>query len=139
MALCWDSSNEVFVPEIDAEHRRLFRIIDELRRMIKAGADPVRIKAGIRELRSEMEAHFGHEEQMMTDCAFWGFSWHKSQHETARKHLRDLRRADEQGDPVKAGRELKAVGSWLNDHSATADRILGSFLRNHSRAASAHR
>jgi hemerythrin-like metal-binding protein len=139
MALCWDSSHEVFVPEIDAEHRALFRLIGELRRMIKAGGQADRITAGVRGLRSEMEAHFGHEERMMTDSAFWGFSWHKGQHETARKHLRNLRRADEKGDPVRAECELKAMSSWLNDHSATADRILGSFLRNHGRAATAHR
>jgi hemerythrin len=138
MALCWESSNEVFVPEIDAEHQALFRMIDELRRMIKAGGDPAGIKAGIRALRSEMEAHFGHEERMMSDSVFWGASWHKSQHGTARKRLRNASRADEKGDTVKAERELKALGSWLNDHSAIADRIMGAFLRNRGRAAAAH-
>jgi len=139
MALCWEGSNEVFIPEIDAEHRILFRMIDELRRMIKAGGDPAGVKAGIRALSSEMDAHFGHEERMMGDSAFWGATWHKRQHGTARKHLRNASRADEKGDAAKAEREMTALGSWLNDHTSIADRILGAFLRNHERSARSHR
>lgn len=139
MALIWSDSNEVFVPEIDAEHRALFRKVDELRRALKSHGKQKSVAAGLRTLLSETEAHFAREERLMGDSRFWGSQWHKSQHKTARKHLRRALQANEEGDSAKAERELKFMGSWLNDHTSIADRIFGAFLRNHVRTATSHR
>ncbi len=139
MGLCWSDSNEVFVPEIDAEHRVLFRRVDELRRAIKSAGKKKSVSAGLRALLSETEAHFAREERLMGSYRFWGTQWHKSQHTTARKHLRRALKANEDGDRAAADRELKFMGSWLNDHTSIADRIFGAFLRNHVRTATSHR
>src|SRR5438067_854386 len=115
-SLRWTSSNEVFVPEIDDEHRALFQMAEELRRAVNSSDDPARVTVCIRALLAGTEAHFGHEERLMSDSDFWGFGWHKGQHETARKHLRKALRAQERGDHAKAERELCLLGSWLNDN-----------------------
>ena len=139
MGIRWQSSNEVFVPELDAEHRTLFRMVEELRRMMKSDGAQAGVAGSMRALLSEAEAHFGREEQLMGDSRFWGASWHQGQHATARKHLRNALRAHQKGDAAKADRELKSLGSWLDDHTSIADRILGAFLRNHARTNTAQR
>lgn len=130
----WNHSNEVFVPEIDREHQALYRMAEEARLAMKSASDSAQVTAGIRALLSETEDHFSHEERLMADSRFWGSDWHKRQHQTARKHLRNAIRAQEKGDQAKAERELKSLVSWLNDHTSIADRILGSYLRNHERS-----
>jgi len=139
MALRWNHSNEVFVPEMDAEHRVLFGMVEELRRTVNSKTGSAKVADGIRALLSETQEHFGHEERLMSNSAFWGAKWHTAQHGSALKHLRNALKAYEKGDGAKAERELKAMGSWLNDHTSIADRILGAFLRNHDRETASHR
>jgi len=129
----WSSEHEVFLPEIDAEHRALYLGGQELRRAIAGGAGPDRLEESTRSALILVEAHFLHEEHLMEDSGFESLDWHRTQHYAVRRRARetDLR------NPESVSSLLAFVGKWLNDHTAVADRIMASHLRNWGRRKAA--
>ena len=86
----WSSDYSVYLPEIDAEHRAIFRLGDELHRAVLAGAKPGQLKPIVMNLLEAEEQHFRHEERLMSAMHYSGFAWHKKQHDTARKRTKAL-------------------------------------------------
>ena len=129
----WSAEHEIFLPEIDAEHRALFTGGRELSRAIASGAHPDRLEEGVRNILLLAEAHFRHEEQLMADSAFESLEWHRTQHDAVRRRAAET----DPRDPVSIAALLKFVGGWLNDHTAVADRIMASHIRNWSRRRAA--
>ena len=125
--------HKVYVPEIDAEHRSLFRLAEQLHEAVQSGTDKTRVRAGLRSLYFHADEHFMHEERMMRTMRFPGYDWHKRQHETARKKIRHAARAYERGATSEVTRSLEGVAAWLRDHSGIADRMLGAYFRNFER------
>jgi hemerythrin len=69
----------------------------------------------------------------MEDSGFESLDWHRTQHYAVRRRARetDLR------NPESVSSLLAFVGKWLNDHTAVADRIMASHLRNWGRRKAA--
>jgi hemerythrin len=131
----WTRANAVYVPKLDAEHARLFDLLRELSQAA-AAEDTRRVQAVYQALLQHVSGHFAHEERLMKSSTYPALDWHKRQHDTVR------RRAKEYGDRVEAGdtgagAELtEFLVSWLRDHTAVHDRMMGAYLRNFERAHS---
>jgi hemerythrin-like metal-binding protein len=125
----WSAEHEIFLPEIDAEHRALFVGGRELSRALARGADPDKLEEGVRNVLLLAEAHFLHEEQLMEDSDFVSFDWHRTQHDAVRRRAAET----DPRDPQSIALLLKFVSGWLNDHTAVADRIMASHVRNWAR------
>jgi hemerythrin len=133
----WTSANAIFVPELDAEHRTIFQLAEELRQAMEAGAAPERLVAMLRGLTAHAEEHFAHEERLMraTDCPF--LRWHKGQHDTVRKRIKLFVPELETGNPEGAAVLLEFLSGWLRDHTGLTDRMMGAYVRNYERAHAA--
>ena len=127
----WSSALSVYLPEIDAEHRAIYRLGDELHKALLAGADPAQLKPILVNLLESAEQHFRHEERLMRAVHYTAFAWHKRQHDAARKRAKALAKRIEAGDSAAAGELLKFLSDWLRDHMAVADRMMGARLRNY--------
>jgi hemerythrin len=123
--LHWTAENSVFESEVDAEHRELFRLGEDLRRTSHGGAGVPAIRQATRVLIAEVEAHFAHEERLMRSARYSGYAWHKRQHDSALRRLRSLA-----GQPDDL---LPYLAAWLHDHAAVADRMMAASLRNAGR------
>ncbi len=128
-AIRWNKKHEVFLPELDAEHREIFRVAEALR-VAAADGSLERIRSLLDELKAEIEGHLRHEERLMRETGYPSFEWHKKQHEAARKRVRNHSKQAAAGDIEAVGVILDFLGSWLADHTATADRMMTSFVRN---------
>jgi len=133
----WKKAHEVFLPQIDAEHRNLFRLGEEIHGAIQAGADPDHIRGLLRSLEATTEEHFLHEERRMRAVQYSAYAWHKQQHDTARKRLKELSARIEAGDGKAPGELLEFLAHWLHDHTRLTDRMMGAHLRNQERLARA--
>jgi hemerythrin len=133
----WSASHEVFLPEIDAEHKNLCRLGRELQKAIVAGEDSERIVSMLRVLLAEAEEHFRHEEKMMREAGFPSLTWHKQQHDAIRKRAKACMARVAKGDGEARAELLKVLSGWLRDHTAVADRMMGAYLRNAQRQARA--
>ena len=130
----WRQSNTVFVPAIDDEHRTIFQATGELQQALHTRAPLFEVQEILHRLIAATEDHFAHEEKMMRDARYLSFDWHRQQHDTVRKRLRQYAPLVEQGD-TQAGHELaEFLTRWLDEHTAVTDRMLGAYLRNQERA-----
>ena len=129
----WSDQYQVHLPEIDAEHRSLYRATAELQHVVETGLGTEHIAAIMQEILTHLAGHFAHEERLMQETEFAGAAWHKQQHDTARRRVGALDariRAGEEGAPA----ELVAyLAKWLRDHVGLADRMMASHLRNWER------
>ena len=130
----WNAANAVFLPEVDAEHRAIFEAAGELQRAIEGSAPSERILETLRGLIAAEEDHFTHEERLMQASNYLSFAWHKQQHDAARKRLAQFAKRVEAGEEEAAAQLLEFLSSWMRDHVAVADRMMGAYLRNYSRS-----
>jgi len=127
----WSNACSVYLPEIDAEHRAIYRLANEFHKAILAGQDRDRLKELMAGLLEAEEQHFRHEERLMKAMHYSGAQWHKKQHDTARKQSKELAKRIEAGDAEAAVDVLKFLAQWLSDHITVADRMMGATLRNY--------
>jgi len=129
----WSSACSVYLPEIDAEHREIFRLGDELHKALLAGTALAQLKPILANLLEAEEQHFRHEERLMRAMRYDALAWHKRQHDTARRKSRELVKRIESGDTGAAGELLQYLSNWLGDHISVPDRMMGAYLRNYLR------
>jgi hemerythrin len=131
--LKWSKEHSVFLPEIDAEHRGLFRIGAELHKTILAGGKPAQVKPVLLNLLEAADEHFRHEERLMRVVHYSAFDWHKRQHDTCRKQVKRALKRLEAGDKEACAELIEFLNHWLPDHMAVTDRMMGAFIRNYLR------
>jgi hemerythrin-like metal-binding protein len=129
----WGKSNTVFIPELDAEHKTIFRMAEELQRAMEADASTADLHPGLMALAEHAEAHFEHEERLMRESVCPSFEWHKGQHNTARKRLRLFLPEIQQGNREALELLMEFLAGWLRDHTALTDRIMSAHVRNYQR------
>jgi hemerythrin-like metal-binding protein len=127
----WSNAHTIYVPEIDAEHRAIYRLGDELHKALLAGAEPAQLKPIVANLLESAEQHFRQEERLMRAIHYDALAWHKRQHDAARKRAKALAKDIEDGDTAASGELLQFLSDWMRDHMAVADRMMGARLRNY--------
>lgn len=129
----WTKAHAIFLPQVDAEHRNLFRMAEELHQAVRTGAEAARVQELSRPLFVAIEEHFANEERLMRAAECPDYEWHKLQHDTARKRAK--RFADElDGGNAQAAHEFTDfLGRWFKDHMSLTDRMMGAHVRNHDR------
>ena len=129
----WTKAHAIFLPQVDAEHRNLFRMAEELQQAVHAGAKPDRILELMRPFIAAVEEHFTYEERLMRASVCPDFEWHKLQHDTARKRARKTVKELEAGSAEKAPEFVEHLGKWFRDHMGLTDRMMGAHVRNYDR------
>src|SRR5215467_16377588 len=118
----WGSQHDIFLPEIDAEHRAIFFAGEQLHQVLGANGSKEKIGEALHHLAQAAEAHFLHEERLMRESEFESYEWHRQQHDTVRRRMQDL----DSSDTVAIGQLLEFLAGWLRDHTSIADRIMAS-------------
>ena len=130
----WSPENEVFIAQIDAEHRDLFQIAEGLERALEIHAPPAEIREHLQALAAHAEEHFSHEEWLMQSVRYPSFGWHRGQHDTARRRLKLFMPLVEEGNAEAGEAFLEFLSAWLQDHTSLTDRMMAAFVRNYERA-----
>jgi hemerythrin len=123
----------VFIPEIDAEHKNIFRLADELREAVAIGAPADQSQPILRELIARAEDHFAHEERLMRATNYPAAVWHKGQHDTVRKRVKEFAPRIEAGERQAAPLLLEFLSDWLRNHTRLADCMMAAHVRNYER------
>jgi len=129
----WTKAHAVYLPQVDAEHRNLFRMAEELQQAVRTGSETARVQELVRPLLIAIEEHFAHEERLMRSVACPDYEWHKLQHDNARKKASQLIEASDACDLEAPGRFLEFLARWFKDHCSLTDRMMGSHVRNFER------
>ena len=128
--LVWTASDAVWVEDLDHEHKEIFAAVARLTQSSEAEAPQA-----MKQLAASMAGHFAHEERLMRAARYAALAWHKQQHDSARRRVRQFAPAVVLGQASAAADLTHYLTEWLQRHTRVADRMLGAFLRNRRRCA----
>jgi hemerythrin len=126
----WSKAFLIGVPELDDEHRGLFAAVSELCRVAASGNRPNTLLQ-LRLIAKHTAEHFGHEERLMRRAGYYGYRWHRQQHETAKKRLGPLVQAARCGGTPECERLVAFLSDWLPNHIAVHDCMMSAAIRNY--------
>ncbi len=136
MSLQWTSALSVGVPDIDEQHRELFRRVDCLLDAMIASdrAEGLRL---VDFLREYVILHFDAEEELMRRAGYPGLADHALEHRAFAGSVEALAREfDARGATAALVLRLEQdLCGWLRDHVCGSDAALGRWVRSARREA----
>ena len=130
LRVCWKEEYCIGVEKIDAQHKSLVDLINELNADLNR-EDANNFKAFQRAARRAVkyvQAHFAAEEELMASHGYPELAHQKKRHaEFIRRILDDTRRF-ERGDELAPKSFLRYLSDWLMSHIAEEDAKIGVFL-----------
>lgn len=121
----WKKQYSVGDEAIDAQHRQVLGIINDLHVAIENGREYDELKAFLDRLVVYTMTHFQHEEQKMRACRFPDFDNHKALHDAMRRRTEALR----ENVTLVTGRDLlRFVKEWWIQHIQSEDQCYAPYL-----------
>ena len=127
----WSSDYSVYLPEIDAEHRAIYRLGDELHKALLAGADADQLKPILANLLESAEAALP---PRRASDARHALQRAGVAQEAARRGAQESEGRWRSAWQRAIGRRRRIAEvplEWLRDHISVADRMMGAYLRNY--------
>lgn len=127
--LAWNPAFEIGVPALDAQHRGLFALRNQLKDCCRAAdADfSVEFHDVLAELYAYTVTHFKAEEAYMQSVGYPGFAVHAAEHLRFVEVLADINFAAAQ-DKASANDALTFLSAWLVSHIQCADGAIRDFV-----------
>jgi len=127
--ISWSEDFSVGVPLLDADHKQIIYLLQELYAV--KGPDQ-QAKAILAKLRVFAEGHFAREEEIMRQYGYPRLEEHQDQHRTFREFIETLDRLRE--DTANGARPVSEatcqfLEQWIATHTLSADQAFGNFLR----------
>lgn len=137
MYIEWKADYATGLEIVDAQHRSLIRIINELYSDIGEGRGDVVLQRVFGELRRYAEHHFGTEERLLKRHGLpAGHSAaHLAEHDDYCRRVAQLRFRYDEGERLVPVQVLAFVSEWWLRHIATSDRIFVALAAGDSGAA----
>lgn len=137
-AITWKPSMSVGVKALDADHKALIGMINDLDQAITTNEALAVIVAIVHRLVDYTDYHFEREEGMMRACGYPGFEKHRLEHRAIERRIKDFRRTFDDNVIGGADRRLMAfMLDWLRGHILKSDINYRPFLI-HKSGASKH-
>jgi hemerythrin len=132
----WNDSLSVGFDKIDAEHKELFKMIQELVDAIHQHTCKYKIDDIIKFMEDYANNHFAMEEKYMKELAYPEYGLHKAEHEKFRITFSGLKRELKNikiSGSFAGSYELSVATDqmlvdWLLDHIAKVDKKFADFL-----------
>ncbi len=126
-SLKWDHTMELGHEAMDADHKQLVALVNQLAEGIANNLGKQAYDAVLDDLMAHTRAHFGMEEKLMAACSYPYADEHRSEHARLIKDARDYRAKFDAGAEPSISL-LYFFDQWLTRHILASDRELASFL-----------
>lgn len=129
----WSDDYALNLPEIDAQHKRLFELINAIWQATVRRAELAETLLLLDELENYTAIHFAAEEELMRLAAYPGFELHR------REHQRFIARVQQEKDSIARGKTglsldlLRFLKDWLVKHILGTDKKYGDFYKQGGR------
>ena len=135
--LTWDESLRTGFEEVDLQHKKLIRIIDDVHEAMQSpSADyALQMSKNLKKLTDYTLYHFSEEETFMKQHGYPDFAAHKLAHDAFIERLNGQIGALPQSGPDDGYRFYRYLGNWLLSHIAKADQAWAAYIREQSPAA----
>jgi hemerythrin-like metal-binding protein len=124
--VAWKDLYSVGDPSIDAQHKVVLGIINELYEAMQQGQDRVFLKPILDRLLEYTLVHFQHEEQIMQEHRYPNFAEHVAEHDEMRKRTADFL---EHAHLVTGKNLLRFLKEWWVGHIQGEDKKYAPYLQ----------
>jgi hemerythrin len=126
----WDTSYSVSVKSCDAEHQKLFDLINQLNEAMGLGQGRTIVAPVVQELEKYTQTHFRAEEALLKQACYPKLEEHRLQHQ---KFVAQVKRFKDDLDAGSMGNSiavLKFLKDWLADHIKQTDKMYSEHLNS---------
>ncbi len=127
----WSDEMSVGVKEIDAQHQKLVKLINELNEAMSEGKSKQVLGDILDELIEYTDTHFSTEENYMSEFDFDGLEEHKRAHAGFVKKVTDFQSKFEEGKLLLSVKVMNFLKDWLTDHIAGMDQKYSECFLEH--------
>jgi methyl-accepting chemotaxis protein/hemerythrin len=125
----WNDSFAGGIQTFDEDHKRLFRLVNELHDSVDAGAQEGELRRALSELIRYTMRHFQAEETAMKGFSYPGLDEHHEQHEQLTQQVLAFVHQYGTGKATIGVSLLTFLQDWLTHHVLEADHRMSDFLR----------
>jgi len=130
IVISWNDTYTVHVASIDAQHKKIMGLINDLNRVSQSG-DAAQIEAALEGLAGFTREHFEYEESFLEKYHYPFLKSHREKHlvflKTIEKAGADLR----SGRARNIGRTVSGLVQWLKNHIVLEDKQYSCFMLEH--------
>jgi hemerythrin len=124
----WNDKVSINVQAIDAQHKNLIALVNDLHEAMKSQQGTEAIGALLRRLITYSREHFSTEEKYMVDYGYPEYAHHKQEHDDLLAQILGLEQQFCQGDTLLSFAIWLDLKGWALSHIVASDRQLGAFL-----------
>ena len=124
----WSEELSTGIKEVDAQHRRLVDIINELHVAMLDRREKQVMSKIFTELVDYTKTHFSYEEKLFAEHGYPAGRAHKLQHEGLAQKVIDLKEEFDAGNTAVTLEVMRFLRDWLADHIIASDKLYASFL-----------
>jgi hemerythrin len=119
--MAWRPEFSVGVASLDAQHKRLIEIINELHDAMMQGAAPATLKQVLGHLADYTRTHFSSEENWMMQHGYGGLAAHRREHEELLRQVSGYQQAVAAGKLTVSLQLMNFLKGWLKGHILESD------------------
>jgi len=126
----WKDEYSVGIRQIDEQHKRLVRLLNELHQAMCEGKSREVMTGILSQLVDYTKGHFAAEERMMQGYLFPGYAAHKVEHDQLTKTVLKFQQEVTSGKAVMSIDVMDFLKNWLRNHILATDQKYGPFLKS---------
>jgi hemerythrin-like metal-binding protein len=112
----WQAKYSVGIPQIDAQHQGLIKLINDLHAAMAAGQGKETAGKILDQLVRYTEVHFNYEEGMLRQKGYSQLTAHQATHKKLTAQVVELRERYKGGNITLSMEVMQFLKSWLADH-----------------------
>ena len=125
--LIWSEDLNIGAPKIDKEHKRLYKIIEELQSAVLDDLGRDTVAKRFEMFTTYAGSHFHREEAMMRENSYPDQEEHQLQHEELSRQITNLNRNDRF---TFSDESWNQIDRWFSQHFLGADKAFAEYLKN---------
>ncbi|MFA5894105.1 MAG: bacteriohemerythrin [Candidatus Margulisiibacteriota bacterium] len=131
--IVWDNSFSVGVKLIDAQHKKLFSILNELELAVNSrrDEDPALLENIVYALHAYVDFHFGEEEKYFQKFNYQEADPHQAEHRTYEEKIQEFHKNYLSSKAGLAREILTFLQNWIQGHIKTIDKKYTKCFNDH--------
>ena len=125
----WNDSYSVSVAGMDAQHKKLFALINQLHDAMAVGKARTILGEVINELLDYTRTHFTAEEKLLEKFNYAGLPGQKREHAVFIGKIVDIQEKFKSGSLTVSLEVNQLLRNWLTNHIQVVDKKYASFLK----------
>ena len=126
--LKWTEALSVKIDSIDAQHKKLFDLLNEFYDNIKMKSNSSSILKLVTGMKEYTQKHFSMEEKYMSQHGYPKFKEHQLEHAQFIKKVEDLEERLKKGSLIISFEVTNFIKEWIKNHIQTTDMQYSDFL-----------